>query len=274
MNIQSILQTRFVVTHFVCLLILIIAGRLLGRRRGGFELWFMAAATSGLIIVLLGLGLLSSFFEPRVPSTFSSFPFVLMFCGLPFLGYLVLFGVSFALRPPLQSAGRQFILGMFGMIVVNLSFLALPVLTGSTVTLRVMSAQKKPISGARFSYTSEHNKKTQTAISDEAGHIRFRLNRGDSLKGHILPFQGYTDVELYVSTRYDWFVSRKWYTCFGSQDYRNFGSFVSDLDDRAGHSIDIYLPRNDRAELLPYRQLERLADQYKKTTTAISHLDP
>ena len=274
MNIQNILQPRFIIAYLVCLLMLMIAGRLLGRRRGAFELWFVAVATSGLITVLLGFALLASFFEPRVAGTFSPFPFVLLAVGPAFLGCLILFGLSRALKPPTQATAQRFIFGVLGTLVFNVAFVALPMITGTSITLRVMSAQKQPIAGATFTYTSELNKKTQTATSDVSGRIRFRLNLGDSINGHILPLSGYTDVELDVSTRCDWFVMRKWRTCFGGKEFQLFGVFVSELDDRTDHSIYVYLPRCDRAELLPYKQLKGLADQYKKFQAATSHLDP
>ncbi len=144
----------------------------------------------------------------------------------------------------------------------------------TTITLHVMSVQKQPIPGATFTYTSERDKKTQTLTSDASGCIRFRLNGGDSINGHVRSDSNYTDVEVDVSTRHDWFVMRKWHTSFGSRGLQLYGHFVSGLDDQAGHSIFVYLPRRDRAELLPYKQLERLGDQLKKVGAAMSQLNP
>lgn len=75
-------------------------------------------------------------------------------------------------------------------------------------------------------------------------------------------------MELYIRSPRNsvgqWGFVLKWQVPFATNTLKTPGYFVSGFDHRPTHPMDVYLPRSDHAEVLPYAELRNLAGRLRE----------
>lgn len=141
------------------------------------------------------------------------------------------------------------------------------------MTVYVRTADSKPISGAIFNYKTsnyktEYKQHSGSTTSDSEGRILLHPKLGDVIDGWLASPPRYGQVELFVRAPRNildgWVFVRGWTVSFGINTLKSTSYFVSDFDNSSEHSLDIYLPRSDHAEVLPYGDLCNLAGRLRE----------
>lgn len=262
MSLNAALQPAVAGAHLLSLAVLVGIAASFRSRRWATALSIVAITTSGVTLGLAGL-LLMFAAAGGGPGIISPLAFAGGFAA-GFLAYLLVFVFAWALRPrPLQFSGTVWCIALLGIATFNSIFLALPAAAGTTVTVYVRTADSKPVSGATLTYKTEFNHDTISETSDSEGRLTLHPKLGDTIDGQFAPSTQYAQVKLYISApkkgRALWRIQRHWLVPFGTDTVTSYSSFLSDFDDPREHSIDVYLPRSDRAEVLPYAGLSNLA---------------
>ena len=142
------------------------------------------------------------------------------------------------------------------------------------VAVYVRTADSKPISGAIFSYKTsywvpQYKQYSNSIASDSEGRILLHQKIGYVIDGWFSPPSQYEQqVELFVAAPKNLLdrcsIVRQWSVPFGTNKLKSYSSFVSGLDNPHEHSISVYLPRSDHAEILPYAELCNLANRLRE----------
>ena len=268
MNLNAAFQPTVAGAHLLSIALLIGIAASFGSRRWATALSIVSITTSG--VVTLGLAGLLLVFAAAGGGPGLIPP--LAFAGgiaAAFVAYLLVFALAWALRPrPLQFSAAVWCITLLGFATFNSIFLALPTAAASSITVCVRTADCKPVSGATLTYKTQFNRDTVSETSDSEGRITLHPKLGDTIDGQFAASTQYAEVKLSIFARKHggsrWGIHRRWLVPFGTNTLASCSFFISDFDNPREGSIVVYLPRSDRAEVMPYAELSNLAARLQK----------